>query len=92
MVSDDSRPLTEPAVLTSRTARRTANGDTIPSSDTGTLKSSSVAKNEPATTPMLSALNPCSASWRNGWAMNGSTVIAALATSSSAAEDARAAG
>ena len=46
-----SRPDTAPAFSTDGSARRIANGLTVPSSVTGTAKSASAAKNEPTAAP-----------------------------------------
>ena len=79
------RPDTSPASSTVRTPRRTANGEAIPSSVTGTEKSSMTAKNEPRNAPTDVLANALTAADRNGWAMNGSTAMAAAAISISRA-------
>ena len=75
------RPATSPACSTLRTPSRTANGDAIPSSVTGIEKSSMTAKNEPRNAPTDVLANALTAADRNGWAMKGSTAIAAAAIS-----------
>ena len=75
VASDERRPLVLPARSMSVSARRSANGDAMPSRVTGTEKSSSVERNDPTTVPTLTAAKPCSARLRNGRAMKGSTAV-----------------
>ena len=84
VVSDERRPLVRPARSTAVIDRRSANGDAMPRSDTGTENRSSVEKNEPTTSPTLTAANPRSARSRKGWAMNGSAAVQSAAATSTA--------
>ena len=79
VASELSPPLVRPAWSSRASDRRSANGEAMPSSVTGAENSSSVAKNEPATAPMLTAANPRSARSRMGWAMNGSAAVSSAA-------------
>ena len=75
VASEDRRPLVRPARSIAVSERRRTNGEAMPMSVTGTEKSSSVDTNDPTTTPMLTAANPCSARLRNGRATKGSTAV-----------------
>jgi hypothetical protein len=75
------RPATAPAWETSSRARRTANGETAPSSVTGTANRRSAAKKEPTTAPTLIVSRPCTVRSRTGRARKGSTAITSAATS-----------
>ena len=56
------RPLTRPASLTSRTARRMANGDRQPSKVTGMLRLRMTSRSEPVIAPTLMMANAAAAS------------------------------
>ena len=61
-------------------ANRIANGETAPSSVTGTAKSASAATNDPMTTPTEIESNPRRAASRIGRAANGVAAMNAAAT------------
>ena len=73
------RPATAPAVRTSSTASRIANGVTIPSRITGGAKSTSAPRKEPITAPAESRSSPRTETSRNGWARKGTAAIASAA-------------
>ena len=62
------RPATAPEVSTLVTARRIANGDTIPRSTTGGAQSSSTARKLPTTAPAEASSSPSTVRSRNGFA------------------------
>ena len=75
-----SRPDTAPAFSTDGSARRIANGLTVPSSVTGTAKSASAAKNEPTAAPRDAVSSSRTVASSTGRATNGITAIATAAT------------
>ena len=73
-------PAVAPERSTSVSANRIANGETAPSSVTGTAKSASAATNDPMTTPTEIESNPRRAASRIGRAANGVAAMNAAAT------------